>query len=64
MDPFVKVCEELFSAAKSEFKILNIIISIIAFMNLFGKTITEEMKIESIYKIFLINLEKTLKLFL
>ena len=34
-DPHIKVCEELFSAVKTEFKHLEYFIFIILFMNLF-----------------------------
>ena len=42
MDPHVKICEELFSACKTEFKFKSILFSSNLFMKLFGKTIQED----------------------
>ncbi len=41
MDPHVKLCEELFSAARYEFKNMEYIIFIILFMKAFGKIMIE-----------------------
>ena len=42
MDAHVKICEELFSAAKTEFKHMEYFIITIVFMTMYGKTIKED----------------------
>ena len=44
MDPYINMCEELFSAARYEFKNLEFFIFIILFMKVYGKIILEEMR--------------------
>ncbi|GIS47025.1 MAG: hypothetical protein Ct9H90mP19_2620 [Gammaproteobacteria bacterium] len=61
MDPFVKLCEELFSAAKSEFKNLEYYYFTIVSMSLFGLTTIEGMKIELKHKLFSTNLPRIIR---
>ena len=61
MDPFIRYARNFFLQQSLNLKILNIIIFIIVFMNRFGKTISEEMKIEFQLRVFSINLAKIIK---
>ena len=64
MDPYVRLCEELFSAAKTEFKHLEYFYFTIVFMIMFGK-ITEEGMRKRLQPMRLsISTRQTTKLFL